>query len=102
MELEKERMERRKVRKRMKTKGSASQTGTPSESTPATEGAEAGVENKPEGGDDLEDEAVLRKKELEELEALIDPDVKGDVGASPTGWYELIGTCGGLSFRSGP
>jgi len=51
------------------------------------------VDKKSEEGGDLEDESVYRKKELEELEALISPDVKGDVGSSPTGLYELVGTC---------
>jgi len=93
MEIEKDRMERRKVRKRMKNKASTSQTAAPSDSTPTTEGATMEVDNKPEEGGDLDDESVYRKKELDELEALISPDVKGDVGASPTGLYELVGTC---------
>jgi ubiquitin carboxyl-terminal hydrolase 14 len=92
MEIEKDRMERRKVRKRMKNKASTSQTTAPSDSTPTTDGAEMDVDKKPEGGD-LEAEHVYRKKELEELEALISPEVKGDIGASPTGLYELVGTC---------
>jgi len=91
MEIEKDRMERRKVRKRMKIKASTSNAAGPSGSTPADEGAEMDVDKKP--GDDLEEESVYRKKELEELEKLISPDVKADVGASPTGLYELIGTC---------
>ena len=92
MEIEKDRMERRKIRKRMKNKASTSQTPAPSESTSTTEGGTMDVDKKPEGGD-LEDESVYRKKEIEELEALISPDVKGDVGASPTGLYELVGAC---------
>ena len=51
------------------------------------------VDKKPEEGGDLEDESVYRKKELEELEGLISPDVKADIGASPTGLYELVGAC---------
>lgn len=51
------------------------------------------VDKKPEEGGDLDEESVYRKKELEELEALTSPDVKADVGASPTGLYELVGTC---------
>ena len=93
MEIEKERMERRKIRKRMKNKASTSQTAAPSDSAPATEGGEMDIDKKPEEGGDLEDESVYRKKELAELEALISPDVKSDVGASPTGLYELVGTC---------
>jgi len=89
MEIEKDRMERRKVRKRIRNKASTSETTAPSDSTPATEGVEMDVDKKPEGAD-LEAEHVYRKKELEELEALISPDVKADIGASPTGLYELV------------
>ena len=85
-------MERRKVRKRTKNKASAVQAAAPSDSTSVIQEAEADVEKKPEG-DDLEDESVYRKKELEELEGLISPDVKADIGANPTGLYELIGAC---------
>lgn len=44
------------------------------------------------GGYGLRDESFYRQRELEDLEALISPDVKADVGANPTGLYELIGT----------
>lgn len=97
MEIEKDRLERLKVRKRTKNKASTSQTSTPLDSTSATEGGEMDVDKKPEGGD-LEDESVYRKKELEELEGLISPDVKADIGASPTGLYELVGACERLSY----
>lgn len=76
----------------MRNKASTSQTAVPSDSTPATEGGAMDIDKKPEEGGDLEEESVYRKKELEELEALISPDVKADVGASPTGLYELVGT----------
>lgn len=92
MEIEKDRMERRKVRKRMKSKASTSQTAAPPDSTPIVEGGVMDIDKTPEEGGDLEDESVYRKKELEELEGLISPDVKADTGASPTGLYELIGT----------
>jgi len=91
MEIEKDRMERRKVRKRMKNKASTSQAAAPSDSASTSEGASMDIDKKPEEGGDLDDESVYRKKELEELEALISPDVKTDVGASPTGLYELVG-----------
>lgn len=75
----------------MKNKASTSQTLTPLDSM---QRAETDVDMKPEEGGDLEDESVYRQRELAELEALINPDVKADIGASPTGLYELIGTCG--------
>ena len=93
MEIEKDRMERGKIRKRTKNKASTSQTAAPPESTSTIEGAVMDIDKKPEEGGDLEDESVYRKKELEELEGLISPDVKADIGASPTGLYELIGAC---------
>lgn len=91
MEIEKDRMERCKVRKRIKNKASTSETATPSDPAAATEEKEMDVDKKPEDGGDLQDESVYRKKELEELEALISPDIKVDTGASPTGLYELVG-----------
>lgn len=41
-------------------------------------------------GAELEDESVYREKESQELEALVHPDLKKDVGASVTGQYELV------------
>jgi len=93
MLIEKDRLERRKIRKRMKNKASTSQSGAPLDSTSAAGGPEMDVDTKPEEGGDPEDESVYRKKELEELEGLISPDVKADIGASPTGLYELVGAC---------
>lgn len=48
----------------------------------------------------LEDEAVVRARENEELRALIDPSVAADIGASPHGLYELTGTCRWLTIIS--
>lgn len=38
-----------------------------------------------------EEELKIREKEDKELEALIDPSLKGDVGANVSGLYELVG-----------
>jgi len=38
----------------------------------------------------MEDEIVLRRKEVDELSKLIDADVKKDIGCSATGLYELV------------
>lgn len=38
-----------------------------------------------------ESEPALRRKEREELESLVDPELKNDVGANVTGIYELVG-----------
>ena len=44
-------------------------------------------------GEELEDEHAYRERELVELEALVHPDVKQDVGCSVSGLYELVGRC---------
>lgn len=38
-----------------------------------------------------ESEPALRKREKEELESLVDPGLRNDVGANVTGLYELVG-----------
>ncbi|KAH9851300.1 cysteine proteinase [Lenzites betulinus] len=104
-EVEKERAERRKVRKRTKAalpvkdkegdvqmadaaapEASAStSTGDAAAATP-----EGGDKGKAVAGAELEDESVYRAKEGAELEALVHADIKADVGASTTGQYELV------------
>ncbi|KIM41807.1 hypothetical protein M413DRAFT_445024 [Hebeloma cylindrosporum] len=107
-EIEKERGERRKVRKRTKQAAPA----VPGPSSSAVAGATADVEMadasaapavSTEGGaaaatgngkdkalGEPEDEVELRKKEAAELAQLIDEDTKKDVGCSATGLYELV------------
>ncbi|OBZ74933.1 Ubiquitin carboxyl-terminal hydrolase 6 [Grifola frondosa] len=109
--FEKERAERRKVRKRTKAalaagtskdadvemadaSASANTNATNAPSTseapapaPATEGEEKG---KAVAGAALEDESVYREREAKELEALVNPELKADIGCSVTGQYELI------------
>lgn len=110
MEVEKERRERRKVRKRTKNApassskppaaagdvemADASTSSATTTATPATEAteAEAGKGKEKETNTvDLEDESVYREKEISELEALISPEIKGDVGCSVSGLYDLVG-----------
>jgi ubiquitin carboxyl-terminal hydrolase 14 len=85
-EIEKDRAERRKVRKRTKT--AAASEGKPSHGEDV-EMAEASSST-PEGAD-LENENVYRERELKELEALVDPELKKDVGSSVAGLFELVG-----------
>lgn len=113
-EIEKERAERRKVRKR--TKQSAPAPG-PSTSTPPAAAASGGdvemadasstaavgndvtpavaeEEGKGKGAsseEDYSDETVFRKREAGELSQLINEDIKKDIGSSATGLYELVG-----------
>ena len=110
-EFEKERAERRKVRKRTKaaqpTKDkegdvqmgdAAASSSTAAASSSSAEPAAGSVEGNAESekgkgvaGAELEEESVYREREGKELEALIHPDVKKYVGASVTGQYELVG-----------
>ena len=119
-EVEKERAERRKVRKRTKNvapstsasaaastdvemadasaraSNSAAAAGVETATETPAEGA--GVEEgkgKEKAGGELEEESVYREKELKELEELISPELKGDIGCSVTGLYDLVGR----SFR---
>ncbi|KAI1787341.1 cysteine proteinase [Ganoderma leucocontextum] len=106
-ELEKERAERRKVRKRTKaaqpakdkegdvqmgeaSSSTAAQPPAESSSTSAAEGEGEGEKGKAVAGAELEDESVYREKEGKELDALVHPDLKKDAGASVTGQYELV------------
>ncbi len=68
--------------------GDASGIATTTDATAVVEGEDTSKQTVP---GELEDEAVARKREAAELEALISPQVKADVGASATGLYELVG-----------
>ena len=103
--LEKERGERVKVRRRTKASASSSapKDGGDVEMADAAAAAGASASGSAEGagasaeaGGELEPEEEYRKRELQELEALVDPDVKKDVGASVSGLFELVGAS--LSF----
>ncbi|TFK36546.1 hypothetical protein BDQ12DRAFT_633796 [Crucibulum laeve] len=98
-EFEKERAERRKVRKRTKVAAPSSSSApaaggdvemadasTLASATPAEGEA---VEATKVGGE-LEDESVYREKEVKELESLVDPELRADVGCSVTGLYDLV------------
>lgn len=107
-EVEKERNERRKVRKRTKNAPSTSSkpattatpdvemgdaSGSTATATATAEGStaeEAAPAEEVKGGE-LAEESTYRTKELSELESLISPDVKNDVGCSVSGLYDLVG-----------
>jgi ubiquitin carboxyl-terminal hydrolase 14 len=48
-------------------------------------------QSKKPAAEEFEDEVVVRKREAAELDELISPDVKRDIGASATGLYDLVG-----------
>lgn len=100
-EIEKERAERSKIRKRTKPAAPSTSAAAPPTATPSTTEPTAIAEvemqddtsatrSAAEGGE-LQDERVYREKELAELEALIDEQAKNDVGSSVSGLYELVG-----------
>lgn len=98
-DFERDRAERRKVRKRTKNAASAPKDsngdvimsdeakGAATTSTDVEPAASAA----PQAGGELEDESVYREKELKELEALVAPDLKADTGSSVSGLYDLVG-----------
>ena len=104
-EIEKERAERRKVRKRMKAVVTSTTKNAPvpavAETAATAEGdvAMADVSVSAEGGDnakviaagELEDENVYREREAKELGELVDDGIRQDIGASQTGLYDLVG-----------
>jgi len=98
-EFERERAERRKVRAKTKVVAPSapvpSAVGSSSSGEPAA--TEAGdvemADADASKGGELQDEEVYREKEAQELDALVDPSVKEDIGTSATGLYELVGGC---------
>ena len=100
IEIEKARDERRKVRKRTRVAvpaaqppGSNAGSGTEANAVAASSGdvemSESAAEE-PAAGDELQPEEWYREREKTELEALIDPSIKTDIGASQTGLYDLV------------
>jgi ubiquitin carboxyl-terminal hydrolase 14 len=112
-EIERERAERRKVRKKTKgviesdasalasTNAQASAsvivTDTTTEDvamadTQATQDQGKGKEKAKDAvPGELEDEDLLREQEAKEFEASVDPELRADTGASVTGLFELCG-----------
>jgi ubiquitin carboxyl-terminal hydrolase 14 len=104
-EIEKERAERRKVRKRMKIAADAPAAATAGRSEDVEMGDASAVASASAvpapiaGGDkgkevaagELEDESLCRAREIAELEKLVHPDLRDDVGCSVSGLYELVG-----------
>ena len=87
---------------RKKTKATSSVAGPPATTVSTVDvemgdsvaivSAEPSAETAKEAvaGGELEDESVYRAREREELEALMDEDVKKDTGASVSGLYDLV------------
>jgi ubiquitin carboxyl-terminal hydrolase 14 len=100
IEVEKARDERRKVRKRTRAAVTSSQPPSTNihssnEANTQTSGAGDVEMNEPgqeqHSDDELRPEEWYREQERADLEALIDPSIKADIGASQTGLYDLVG-----------
>jgi ubiquitin carboxyl-terminal hydrolase 14 len=98
-EIEKARDERRKVRKRTRAAVPAAQAPSANAGSTTEANAEvpgsgdvAMIEPEPEqsAGGELRPEEWYREQEKAELEALVDPSIKGDIGANQTGLYDLV------------
>ncbi|KAF4612078.1 hypothetical protein D9613_003868 [Agrocybe pediades] len=106
-DIEKDRGERRKVRRRTKqavdvapaasTAAVAAATGDVEMADASTTAAPAVPAEGEEGkgkeaakADEPEDELALRQKEAAELAQLVNDDLKKDIGCSTTGLYELV------------
>jgi hypothetical protein len=90
--LERDRAERRKVRKRTKA-------------APAAAPADGDVEMEEDASKaavELEDEEVYRAREAAELEALVSPALRADTGCSISGLYDLVGARAGCMRVCGP
>ncbi|CCA66487.1 related to ubiquitin-specific protease [Serendipita indica DSM 11827] len=118
-EIEKDRQERRKVRKRTrKVQPGASvempiepappvsptvMVGGPDEGTGSQMDVDQSGSTIPVIEPGTADEAEIRRREAEELTSLVHDDLKSDAGANVTGMYELVGiiTHKGASADSG-
>ncbi|KZP33186.1 cysteine proteinase [Athelia psychrophila] len=104
-EYERDRAARRKVRKRTKNAPPAASsssrtadvemtdlTADTATATASATAAPAEGEEKDKETDSatLEDESVYREKEAKEIEALVSPELKADVGCSASGLYDLV------------
>ncbi|KAI0092342.1 cysteine proteinase [Irpex rosettiformis] len=86
--VDKDRAERRKIRKRSKGVTQATQPSENGESATAPEAAANDQSADNVGA--IPEERVARAEELQQLEALINPDLKNDTGCSVTGLYDLV------------
>lgn len=92
-EFEKERSERRKVRKRTKVAQAAKSTPGADVEMADAPAASASTPAPAADGVELQEEGVYREKEFKELDELVDPELKADIGCSVSGLYELVGEC---------
>lgn len=104
LDIEKERDERRKVRRKTKAKKQedaavAAVSGPQATAAASTSAARPDTSGDVTMGDApteqvagvVEDETTARARELKTLTELVHPDLAADIGCSPHGLYELCG-----------
>ncbi|CAE7143757.1 unnamed protein product [Rhizoctonia solani] len=88
-EIEGERLERRRARRKLKSKNAqSSSTVTGSTTDSANAEPEAMAVDEPRPGD-IEDEAPAREREKAAIDAVIDPEIRADTGAAVHALFEL-------------
>ncbi|KAH6912061.1 ubiquitin carboxyl-terminal hydrolase 6 [Coprinopsis sp. MPI-PUGE-AT-0042] len=87
-DVERERSDRLKVRKRTKVTSEATAAASATPADPSAMDVESNAPQRSEG--ELGPEEEYRQKELERFAAVVDSELKADVGASTTGLYELV------------
>ena len=70
---------------------SATATATAAAAAPEAENIAEKDKGKAVAPGELEEESVYREREAAELESLVDPSVKADIGCSESGLYDLVG-----------
>ncbi|TIA93624.1 hypothetical protein E3P99_00107 [Wallemia hederae] len=91
LSINKDREERRRLRKRIKTRTDLEQKANEAKNTDEMLIDEIKDEQSKIGDVELQDEKVYDEREKAELDALIDDDLKKDVGCSKSGLYDLVG-----------
>lgn len=93
-EVDRDRRERAKVRRKTKsalTAAAAEARDASTSATPAPAGDDVPMVDAVVPGGALEDENVLRERERTTLDGLVHADLRADTGASVSGLYELAG-----------
>ncbi|CAE6470427.1 unnamed protein product [Rhizoctonia solani] len=92
LEIEGDRLERRRARRKLKTKNTqpsgSEPAGTAASSSGANTEPEAMSVDEPRPGD-IEDEATAREREKAAIDAVIDPEIRADTGAAVHALFEL-------------
>ncbi|TIC12007.1 cysteine proteinase [Wallemia mellicola] len=89
--INKDREERRRLRKRIKTRNDLEEKANNSKNNDEMLIDEIKDEQNKIGDAELLSEEVYQAKEKKELDELVDEDLKNDIGSSKSGLYDLVG-----------